>query len=410
MRRSGPARLLTYCATTAKPRPASPARAASIVVLVKRTKFSVLDRKEYCFVPTGQQFSANRKWISLVGGRNSHPEKRGCPIEAAANRPTARIGRPARAAAAYLAAMKLKKRLWFLLAATAPAQCLAAARDALHHEPGGQTSAENELIRVIEVERDFAAASLSQGIKQSFLAYAAPDSVLFRPGPVAGVAALKGDPDDNDGLTLDWWPAMGAISRSGDLALSVGPWVLDLPGATKQQLYGYYATIWKKQPDGSWKFVIDGAGARIGSAPARQKASAVHMLPISRERRTLGSKAALGEVRALEASLARSASSDARNALASRLAGDAWAIGSKSEPDGTPAGWTQEIGQRPRKLRFRYLAGDASQGGDFAYTYGLVESLDPSIPLQNAAYLHVWQRREGEWRLIFQGIKQGPLQ
>jgi hypothetical protein len=54
--------------------------------------------------------------------------------------------------------------------------------------------------------------------------------VLFRPGPVAGVPALKNDPDDNDGLTLDWWPAMGAIANSGDMALSVGPWVLDVPG------------------------------------------------------------------------------------------------------------------------------------------------------------------------------------
>ena len=81
-------------------------------------------------------------------------------------------------------------------------------------ETDDRSSPDKELARVIAIEQDFAAASLSQGIKQSFLAYAAPDAVLFRPKPVAAVTALINDPDDNDGLTLDWWPAMGAIARS----------------------------------------------------------------------------------------------------------------------------------------------------------------------------------------------------
>jgi len=181
--------------------------------------------------------------------------------------------------------VRFKKHLWFLLAAAAPSMCSAATTGSHRLEPDDRSAPDKELARVIRIEKDFAAASLSQGIKQSFLAYAAPDAVLFRPSPVAAVAALMNDPDDNDGLTLDWWPAMGAIAGSGDMALSVGPWVLDVPGATRQRLYGYYATIWKKQPDGSWKFVIDGAGAKIASEPAREKGGAVAKLPVSKARR-----------------------------------------------------------------------------------------------------------------------------
>jgi ketosteroid isomerase-like protein len=306
--------------------------------------------------------------------------------------------------------VRFKKRLWFLLAAAAPSICSAATKGSHQLERDDQSASEKELARVIAIEQDFAAASLSQGIKQSFLAYAAPDAVLFRPKPVAAVTALINDPDDNDGLTLDWWPAMGAIARSGDMALSVGPWVLEVPGATRQRLYGYYATIWKKQPDGSWKFVIDGAGAKIASEPAREKGGAVAILPVSQARRPVGSTAALHEVRVLEGSVGQAAMRDARRAIGSRLASDAWVIGSSAEPDGTPNGWRSEIMRRPKKLRFQYLKGDASSGADFAYTYGLVESLDPSIPLHNATYLHVWQRRKGEWRLIFQGIKHGAPQ
>ncbi|HTG78159.1 MAG TPA: hypothetical protein VL553_01000 [Sphingomicrobium sp.] len=305
--------------------------------------------------------------------------------------------------------MKFNKHRWLLLAAAAPSICAASSSDAHRPKPGDRSSPDRELARVIEVEQDFASASLSQGIKRSFLAYSAPDSVLFRPGPVAGVPALKNDPDDNDGLTLDWWPAMGAIANSGDMALSVGPWVLDVPGKTKRQLYGYYATIWKKQPDGSWKFVIDGAGAKIGSKPARQRGSTVTKLPVSQDRRATGSAAALEEVKAKDVWLGQAAMRDAQRAIASCLSSDAWVIGSAAEPQGTPNGWRSEMVSRPRQLRFQFVKGDASSGGDFAYTYGLVDSLDPSMPMR-ATYLHVWQRRKGDWRLIFQGIKQGAPQ
>ena len=301
------------------------------------------------------------------------------------------------------------KCIWLLLAAAAPSICASSSLDAHRPSSGDRPSPDRELARVIEVEQDFASASLSQGIEQSFLAYAAPDAVLFRPRPVADVPALKNDPDDNDGLTLDWWPAMGAIANSGDMALSVGPWVLEVPGTTKRQLYGYYATIWKKQPDGSWKFVIDGAGTKIASKPVRQRGGAVTKLPVSQDRRTIGSAAALEEVRTKDDLLGRAAMLDARQAIASYLSSDAWVIGSSAEPDGKVNGWRSETTSRPKQLRFQFVKGDASSGGDFAYTYGLVESLDPSMPM-HATYLHVWQRRKGDWRLIFQGMKQNAPQ
>ena len=300
----------------------------------------------------------------------------------------------------WVSELRLNKRLWFLMAATVPA---------LSSASSATSNSQEELARVIQTEKDFASASLRDGIKQSFLTYAAPDAVLFRPDPVAGVPALKGDPEDNEGLTLDWWPAMGVIANSGDLALSVGPWVMDLPNATKRQLFGYYATVWKKQPDGSWKFVIDGAGSRISSAPVRKKGGAITRLAESNERRTVGSGAALEEVQAMEAWLARWAIIDARKALALALARDAWVMGSTAEPAGTPNGWKSEVAQRPKTLRFDFINGEASSGADLAYTYGLVESLDPLSPM-HATYLHVWQRRNGQWRLIFQGIKRSARQ
>ena len=207
---------------------------------------------------------------------------------------------------------------------------------------------------VVAVERAFSQDSLKLGIKRSFLKYVADNGVIFRPRPVPAVATLNQDSDDDEGVTLEWWPVMGAIARSGDLALSVGPWLMRIPSRAstpQKEVYGYYATIWRKQADGSWKFVIDGAGAKIAGQPARLRGSSVETLPLSSWARDAAPVRALAEARAAEERMAARAHQDARGAIAKNLACDAW------------------------------------------------------LPLTDASFLHVWQRRSTGWRLIFEGLK-----
>ena len=270
----------------------------------------------------------------------------------------------------------------------------------------GERLAANAFETVTETERAFARASLAQGIKRSFLQYAAPDAVIFRPRPVPAVATINGDPDDDQGATLDWWPAMGTISRSHDLAISVGPWVIHdpSPGAARPYRYGYFATVWRKQPDGRWLFVIDGAGAEISVPPTRARDGPVVRLPISQERRRIGADAALAEVRAIERRLSDAARRDA-GAVGAYLAPDAWVMGSNVEVVGGRQGWQAELGRRPARAAYQFVGGGASEAADLAYTYGLIESLDPERPIVDATYLRVWQRRAGAWRIIFDGVK-----
>jgi ketosteroid isomerase-like protein len=55
---------------------------------------------------------------------------------------------------------------------------------------------------------------------------------------------------------LEWEPLYGDISVSGELGYTYGTWKRT-EKTTKQISRGTYITIWKKQPDGSWKFVLD---------------------------------------------------------------------------------------------------------------------------------------------------------
>jgi ketosteroid isomerase-like protein len=58
---------------------------------------------------------------------------------------------------------------------------------------------------------------------------------------------------------LEWAPVGANIAASGDLGCTVGE-----AAVTTLRAYSKYLTIWKRQPDGAWKFVADGGNARPG--------------------------------------------------------------------------------------------------------------------------------------------------
>ena len=62
---------------------------------------------------------------------------------------------------------------------------------------------------------------------------------------------------------LSWEPVRAEMAESGDLGYTFGNWIIkgkDESGNIKEG-YGVYVTIWKKQNDGSWKFVLDGGNS-----------------------------------------------------------------------------------------------------------------------------------------------------
>jgi ketosteroid isomerase-like protein len=114
-------------------------------------------------------------------------------------------------------------------------------------------------------DRDFAAFAMAHGMGAAFQAYAAPDGAMLAGeyGPEAIGAAFAGAAG-----TLEWGPTGGAGSAAGDLAYTVGTAVRR--GADGQALgYTKYLSIWRRQPGGEWRWVVDGGNARPADPPAR---------------------------------------------------------------------------------------------------------------------------------------------
>src|SRR5262249_38197488 len=117
----------------------------------------------------------------------------------------------------------------------------------------GVAAAENSALNtVVNSEKSFSKTSEQKGIKASFVEFFADDSIIFRLGPVNG-KKFYSEQAERPGL-LTWRPVVADISSNGDLGYTTGPWEFRKNGKDDQQVfYGYYFSIWKKQPDGSWK-------------------------------------------------------------------------------------------------------------------------------------------------------------
>jgi len=135
---------------------------------------------------------------------------------------------------------------------------------------------------LVDTELAFAQAGETRGTRDAFLAFLADDGVLFQPGPVNGKAFWKDRPP-RPGV-LRWRPAFAAVSRAGDLGFTTGPWAFDATGkpgagagaepgagtagaATGPPPHGWFATIWIRQPDGTFRFAVDGGISSGGAAP-----------------------------------------------------------------------------------------------------------------------------------------------
>jgi ketosteroid isomerase-like protein len=214
--------------------------------------------------------------------------------------------------------------------------------------------------------------------------------------------------------SLDWWPVFAGVSSAGDMGFTTGPSVgtdNTKPGSAPQ--YGYYFSVWKRQPDGSWKVALDvgtqapgiadepSARRNFGVMPAatwkpkrkeadpakeraqeeRERAALLKM-----EREHFAGDAAEDVVAGYGARLLREARLH-RTGLVPFVGGDAI---------------LSHLYLRAARLSWQPAAADIADSGDLAYTYGSYElALRGEGEIERGHYAHVWQRDErGQWWLV----------
>jgi ketosteroid isomerase-like protein len=112
---------------------------------------------------------------------------------------------------------------------------------------------------MLETDREFSKMCEEKGMKHAFMQFVDNKGVLLRPNsmPLVGGEAINYISQGNDtSYVMTWEPNGGSVAVSGELGYTYGLYSLK-PKNKDTVFYGTYVSIWKKQPDGKWKFVLE---------------------------------------------------------------------------------------------------------------------------------------------------------
>ncbi len=265
---------------------------------------------------------------------------------------------------------------------------------------------------LVAAERAFAKTSEEKGFRGAFLDFLADDGLLFRPDPVNGKEFMRGRPASP--ALLSWYPILAEVSLDGDLGYTTGPWEFRAKGKDDPEVaaYGYFATIWRKQADGSWKALLDhgtenpkpSSVAAVSIAPAN---------PAKVERSALPKVDAEAEKTALLAAdraFAKAAETGSAAAYLGVVADQA-----RLQREGHPpfvgseairAALAEDAGPRTWEPAGAVVA----SSGDLGSTYGIAKRRSVDGAWFDAdTYFRIWKKQPGgPWKLIHEVLTPRP--
>ena len=260
--------------------------------------------------------------------------------------------------------------------------------------------AQSALQEMVKTEQAFSKMAEEKNTRDAFLAFIADDGLLFRPGAVNGKKWMiehPVPPSDKKPL-LAWQPNFAGMAASGDMGFTTGPWEFkeDIKDA-KPAGYGHFITVWKKQADGTWKFVVDlgishpqsGGPQELWQPPAPAGKITFNAVDVAKSRETL-----LDRDRSYTV---------AHFSYGVRLyrEGNLPFIGAEAA--------TKALAKPKGNFTWQVINGDVSRAGDLGYTHGTYEVTDDAKKVvERGSYVRIWQKQNGAWRIVIDVTNAHP--
>jgi ketosteroid isomerase-like protein len=121
---------------------------------------------------------------------------------------------------------------------------------------------------LLKTDLAFSEMSEQKGRNVAFMAYADDNATLLRPNsmPLTGKDTINSlfanHPDSN--IVLTWVPIKADVARSGDLGYTYGTYHVEIKGIGSEE--GTYCTVWKRDKEHGWKFVMDTGNEGLNNA------------------------------------------------------------------------------------------------------------------------------------------------
>lgn len=242
---------------------------------------------------------------------------------------------------------------------------------------------------VINAERAFAARAHEIGWIPAFCEFSASDSNLVgRAGLINAHERMCALPDDG-GRDLYWAPSFAGIASSGDLGFTTGPASSDAAHTPSIQ----YFTVWRRQADGSWKWIYDGGPGQV-EAPGPYLADGAEV-PVLPPVVGVGSAGvAMAQVNSIEAN------ASSAGALRRYLAPGAHVYRTARARAYGGAAAEANLIWPSADVSYVHRRTEASFSGDLVFTLGEAHwTLNGEA--QQGFYARIWQYDASGWHIVY---------
>ncbi|MGC3947937.1 MAG: nuclear transport factor 2 family protein [Chryseolinea sp.] len=259
-----------------------------------------------------------------------------------------------------------------------------------------------DLNAIVAAENAFSKMAKDKNTRDAFLYFLHDDAVTTTPnGPATGKERLR--KQQPNASLLSWEVSFGDISSAGDLGYDTGPWKFyPTRTDTVPVAWGHFHSIWKKQPDGTWKNMLDIGIAHDSLVVAEQLHTS--SLPL---------KVPAVKVSALDATVSLMNQEKAFLA-AVKLSGNAayGPVASKEirfarqgeQPITTTSDKEQFLKRISLYSHQTLVDGGIASSGDLGYVYGtanVVAMVNGNEESKRATYLRIWKKEGGkDWKIV----------
>jgi ketosteroid isomerase-like protein len=115
---------------------------------------------------------------------------------------------------------------------------------------------------IFQMEKAFEKMAAEKSIAEAFAHFAADSAVIKRQRDtlITGKANIRAFYEHgNTNATVHWTPDFIDVADDGSMAYTFGKYVWQTKdeAGNIQEYKGVFHTVWKRQPDGSWRYVWD---------------------------------------------------------------------------------------------------------------------------------------------------------
>jgi ketosteroid isomerase-like protein len=264
-------------------------------------------------------------------------------------------------------------------------------------------SAQSDLQRMYDSELLFSSLAQQKGMKPAFLEFLTEDAVIFTPTAANGRDYWQLQTGETKSK-LTRTPLHADIASSGIVGYTTGVYKL-LPNGDgdPNPVFGQYATVWRRLPDGNYRAVIDITVRNNESIPPSNVRSGPAIS--GRDSNERGWSAADSSMNFLKMSMGRSGLSGAYKKFAGsdiRLLRENLPPITGKETAVAETKQFRSIGYPPKIAM--------TETGDMAYVWNVCEFADNAEERAVGNCLHVWKLRNKKWYIVLGVISAIPVQ